>query len=107
MSRIDNLGTDDIYGNFVDNNHQHLSDDLAFMLRYMEENTFFGTEGLFAKAAVDPKVNITSITNSLLDILQSGNIEQRRHDVIAELHGKISLTKLSFGVTTNAFTLAS
>ncbi|MEI7919545.1 MAG: hypothetical protein WCH65_05085 [bacterium] len=36
--------------------------------------------------------------------MQSGNIEERRHDVIAELHGKIDVTKLSFGVTSNMLT---
>lgn len=41
----------------------------------------------------------------MLDIIQAGNIELRRHDVISGLHGKIALTKLSFGVTTSMFTL--
>jgi hypothetical protein len=31
-------------------------------------------------------------------------MEQRRHDLIAGLDGKIELTKLSFGVTSSALT---
>ena len=101
---IDSLKIDGVYGKFVTNNEQHLTDDLDFMVRYMDANKFFGTTGVLAKF---PKANITSSINALVDIIQSGNIEQRRHDVIANLHGKISLTKLSFGVTTNALTLKS
>ena len=74
------------------------------MVRYMDANTFFGTDGILTKF---PKANVTSSINALLDIIQSGNIESRRSDVIAGLHGKIALTKLSFGVTTNALTLKS
>ena len=61
------------------------------MVRYMDANKFFGTDGILSKF---PKANVT--INALLDIIQSGNIEQRRHDVIAGLHGKVALTKLSF-----------
>ena len=71
------------------------------MVRYMDANKFFGTDGAINKL---PQGNITSSINALIDIIQSGNIEQRRHDVISELHGKVELTKLSFGVTTNALT---
>jgi len=93
-----------MYGRFVTTNHQHLTDDLDFMVRYMQANNFFGANGLLKKY---PKVSATSSINALLDILQSGNIEQRRHDVIAGLHGKVEITKLSFGVTTSALTLKS
>ncbi|MEI6774070.1 MAG: hypothetical protein WCL18_04650 [bacterium] len=59
----------------------------------MDANKFFGPDGLLSKF---PKDKITSAINALLDIIQSGNIEERRHDVIAGLHGKVALTKLSF-----------
>lgn len=36
--------------------------------------------------------------------MESGELASRRNDVISGLHGKIELTKLSFGVTTNALT---
>lgn len=104
QKRIDDEKTDPTYGRFVSKNKQHLEDDLTFMVNYMDANKFFGTDGIFNKF---PKSNRTNSINALLDIIQSGNIESRRHDVIAGLHGKIALTKLSFGVTTNALTLSS
>lgn len=105
--RIATLKTDSTYGRFVETNEQHLTDDLTFMVRYMKENNFFGTDGLFSKISKTKDVNVVDMAKTLLGILQSGNIEQRRHDLIAGLHGSIKLTKLSFGVTTNALTLSS
>lgn len=105
MNHIDALASDDLYGRFVTSNREHLKNNLAFMVRYMEANKFFGTDGLFNKLSTTPWIDSTNMANTLVDILQSGNIEQRRHDVIAWLHGKISLTKLWFGITTNALTL--
>lgn len=93
--------SDSVYGKFVAVNEQHLTDNLDFMVRYMEANKFFGTNSIIKQF---PKTDITTAMNAFLDILQSGNIEQRRHDVVAALHGHIAITKLSFGVTTNALT---
>jgi hypothetical protein len=42
---------------------------------------------------------------TLISILQAGNIDLWRHNIIADLHGKISLTKLSFGFTSSFITL--
>lgn len=103
-NHIDKMKTDGTYGKFVTNNEQHLTDDLDFMVRYMERNKFFGAKWILTKF---PKANITTSINALLDIIQSGNVEQRRHDVITGLQGHIELTKLSFGVTTNALTISS
>ncbi|HMS90889.1 MAG TPA: hypothetical protein PKC87_01610, partial [Candidatus Absconditabacterales bacterium] len=105
MYNIDKLTNDKLYGKFVMSNREHLTNNLAFMVRYMEANTFFGTNGLFNKISTTPGIDSANMANTLLDILQSGNIEQRRHDVMTGLHGKLSLTKLSFGLTTNALTL--
>lgn len=104
QDRIDKEQIDTVYGWFVTKNKKHLESNLKFMVSYMDANKFFGADGIFIKF---PKVNRTNSINALLDIIQSGNIEQRRHDVISGLHGKIALTKLSFGVTTNALTLTS
>ena len=46
----------------------------------MDANNFFGKEGILTKF---PKANVTTSINALLDIIQSGNIESRRSDVIA------------------------
>ncbi|MEI7558850.1 MAG: hypothetical protein WCJ45_09050 [bacterium] len=66
------------------------------MVSYMEANTFFGENGIIKKF---PKDKITPSLNALLDIIQSGNIESRRSDIISALHGKVELTKLSFGLS--------
>ena len=104
LQKIVEWKNENVYGKFITNNEQHLTDNLDFMVRYMDANNFFGKEGILTKF---PKANVTTSINALLDIIQSGNIESRRSDVIAWLHGKVALTKLSFGVTTNALTLKS
>jgi len=43
-NHIDKMKTDGTYGKFVTNNEQHLTDDLDFMVRYMERNKFFGAK---------------------------------------------------------------
>jgi len=102
QNKIKSWKTEEIYGKFITNNEQHLTDNLDFMVRYLDANKFFGKNGLLSKF---PKANVTSSLNALLDIIQSWNIESRRTDVISALHGAVKLTKLSFGVTTNALTL--
>ena len=104
LKKIVDWKNENVYGKFITNNEQHLTDNLDFMVRYMDANKFFGKDGILTKF---PKANVTTSINALLDIIQSGNIESRRSDVIAWLHGKVALTKLSFGVTTNALTLKS
>lgn len=101
-NKIQQWKNDNVYGKFIENNTQHLQDNLDFMVRYMDANKFFWADSILKKY---PKISTTSALNALLDIIQSGNIESRRSDIIAWLHGKIALTKLSFGVTTNALTL--
>ncbi|MFA7298480.1 MAG: hypothetical protein WC010_02430 [Candidatus Absconditabacterales bacterium] len=103
-NHITALKGDGTYGKFVTKNEQHLTDDLDFMVRYMEANKFFGEAGIITKF---PKANISQSLNELVNIIQSGNIEQRRHDVMTGLHSSFDVTKLSFGVTTNALTLRS
>jgi len=90
------------YGEFIKNNMGHLTADLEFIVSYMDANKFFGDNGIFKKY---PKVKSEEAITALLNILQSGNIETRRHNVIAALHGKVAITKLSFGATTNALTV--
>ncbi len=45
--------------------------------------------------------------NELISIMQTGNMEQWRWDLLLNLHGKLDITKLSFGMTTKAITIAS
>ncbi len=104
LGRITGKKTDKVYGKFIANNEQHLIDNLAFIVRYMDANNFFWDNSILKKY---PQINTPNAINTLLDIIQSGNIESRRSDIIAWLHGKVALTKLSFGVTTNALTLKS
>lgn len=96
QARIDALQTDTTFGKFVTKNAWHLKNNLDFMVSYMEANTFFGENGIIKKF---PKDKITPSLNALLDIIQSGNIESRRSDIISALHGKVELTKLSFGLS--------
>lgn len=101
-TRIENYKNDTDYGAFVTTNEQHLKDTAAFMVRYMAANQMFGKDSILAKkTASEQKL----ACNTLLEILQSWAREQRRADVIAELHNKVKLTKLSFGVTTNTLTM--
>ena len=67
----------------------------------MDARDFFGPEGKIAQL---PQSTRKAAIISLVNILQSGIIEQRRHDVIMGLQGKIEITKLSFGLTTSALT---
>ena len=70
------------------------------MVSYMQMHNLFGPQSPILTSK-DPKQAATM----LVQILQAGNHDLRRHDVVAALHGKVDLTKLSFGVTTNALTL--
>ncbi|MCX6823629.1 MAG: hypothetical protein NT085_00680 [candidate division SR1 bacterium] len=92
------------YKKFVETNKQHLKDNLAFMIKYMEANKFFGDDGKIAQL---DDANKEIAMNALLDIIQSGSIETRRSNLIEGLHGHVALTKLSFGVTTSALTFSS
>jgi hypothetical protein len=41
LGRITGKKTDKVYGKFIANNEQHLIDNLAFIVRYMDANNFF------------------------------------------------------------------
>lgn len=86
------------YQKFIENNTQHLKDNLAFIIRYMESNKFFGEGNKIDKL---PKWNKTLAVNDLLSVMQEWNMDLRRHNVVAWLHGKLDVTKLSFGVTSD------
>ncbi len=86
------------YQKFIESNKQHLSDNLAFIIRYMDVNNFFGANNRIDKL---PKGNQTLAINDLLSVMQEGNMDLRRHNVVAWLHSKIDVTKLSFGVTSD------
>ncbi len=96
--------TDKTYWAFVTTNKQHLLDNMNFMVKYMAANKIFGVDSILAKKTLSEK---KLALNALIDIIQTWNREERRHDVIAGLHGKISLTKLSFWLTTSLLTAKS
>ena len=82
-----------IYREFIQNNRKHLESNRTFILNFIQANNLLED----INNADDP----AQALNNLTDILQSWSIEQRRHDLISHLHGKLSLTKLSFGVTSS------
>lgn len=98
--RITMATTDSVYGSFVQHNEAHLRSNVDFIVKYMDTHRLFGS----ASPLLTSK-NPQEAVALLVQILQAGNHDLRRHDVIAALHGKVDLTKLSFGVTTNALTL--
>gem|GEM_PF-1658622 len=68
------------YQTFIENNRQHLSDNLAFIIRYMDTNGFFGKNGKISKL---PAGNKTLAVNDLIAMMQEGNMDLRRHNVVA------------------------
>lgn len=98
---MDRLKTKGKYKKFIENNTRHLKDNLDFVIDYLDTNGFFGDKGKIALLENNKKAAL----QNLLTILQSGNREERRSNVISWLHEKISLTKLSFGITTSPATL--
>lgn len=93
--RIAHYKSTSMYKDFLANNNKEFHANKDFILEYIEQNNIM--------AALDGKTieEKRDAINSLLDVLQWGNIEQWRHDLIANLHGHVDLTKLSFGVTTS------
>ena len=110
QAKIDAEEKKDPYKKFVKNNEQHLKDNLDFIVSYMDANKFFSykdNSGTLIEGKITKLDNVTTSLNALLDIIQSGNIEQRRADLVNKLPEKVELTKLDFGVTTRALTLRS
>jgi hypothetical protein len=69
-----------LFAPFIKNNTQHLSDNLAFIIRYMDKNGFFKENGKINKL---PQANKTLAVNDLVAMLQEGNMDLRRHNVVA------------------------
>ncbi len=93
---------DGIFGKFVIANEQHLIDNMNFIIKYMKLNNFFWDKWIIKTY---PEATTLTSMKTLISILQAGNIDLWRHNIIADLHGKISLTKLSFGFTSSFITL--
>lgn len=102
QAKIDNPSKDS-YQRFIQNNKEHLTADLDTIIDYMEANNFFWPGGKIESLPQDKR---TIAINGLLDIMQSGSIVQWRQDVQSWLHDRVSLNKLSLGVTSNFFTLS-
>jgi len=99
--KIDRYKGDLTYGEFVTTNERHLKNNVDFIVRYMEANKLFGEDSFLAKKSSEEQ---RKSLDYLLLLLQTGCREARRHDVVAGLHGKIDITRLSFGITTRALT---
>ncbi len=89
---------DPFYGAFVQNNVQHLQDNISNIIDYMDAYEFFGDKKKIDTLA---DTNKKKALNHLLIILQGGNREARRQDIISNLHSNIAITKLSFGYVAN------
>ena len=79
---------------FISNNEHRLTDNVDFVVNFFK--TYKVLDTIPNK---DPKAIL-----SLISLLQQGNIEQWRSDILNNKNNKIDITKLSFGVTTNALT---
>ncbi len=99
--KINTNTSDPLFGKFITTNEAHLKNNAKFIVRYMEANNMFGEKSILKdKSPNQQKIAL----DGLFDMLQTGSREARRHDVITWLHGKIDITKLSFGITTSALT---
>lgn len=87
---------------FVEHNQAQLTKDAKFIVKYMSLNKLFSDESILKTKSNNEK---NQALNQLLIVLQTGNRNLRREEIISGWHGKLSLTKLSFGVTTNALML--
>ncbi len=101
QAKIDNPAKES-HQKFIENNKGHLTADLDTIIDYMQTNNFFWPGG---KIESIPENKRKVAINSLLDIMQSGSIVQWRQDVQSGLHGRVSLSKLSLGITSNFFSL--
>ena len=87
---------------FVENNQAQLMEDASFIVRYMALNKLFTQESVLNKKSATEKYKAL---NQLLTVLQTGNRNLRREEIMSGWHGQLDVNKLSFGVTTNALTL--
>ncbi len=87
---------------FVEHNQAQLTEDAKFIVKYMNLNKLFSDKSILKTKSNNEK---NQALNQLLIVLQTGNRNLRREEIISGWHGKLSLTKLSFGVTTNALML--
>jgi hypothetical protein len=78
--KIEGYKNDATYGEFVTTNEQHLKDNANFIVRYMEANNVFGETSVLSKKSNIEKLHALT---KLFKILQTGNREARRHDVVA------------------------
>jgi len=83
------------YSTFIETNKQRLLANADFVVSFLKANDALSQIPSDKKAAL----------NELIYMIQEGNMEQWRSDLLNNLHNKVDITKLSFGVTTNALTL--
>lgn len=83
------------YSKFIETNKQRLLANADFVVSFLKANDALKQIPSDKKAAL----------NELISMIQEGNMEQWRSDLLNNLHNNVDITKLSFGVTTNALTL--
>lgn len=83
------------YSKFIETNKQRLLANADFIVSFLKANDALTQIPSDKKAAL----------NELISMVQEGNMEQWRSDLLNNLHNNVDITKLSFGVTTNALTL--
>ncbi len=80
---------------FVKNNQNRLQENARFIVSFLKENQAIESISNKKPGAI----------NGLISIIQEWNIEQWRSDLLNNVNGKFDISKLSFGVTTNALTI--
>lgn len=93
-SNINKLSQAGKYEKFATTNKKILESDVDFVVSFLKANDVLK----------NIPGNKLSAIEELMNIVQNGNLEQWRSDVLNNLHNKTMLTRLSFGVTTNMLT---
>ncbi len=93
-SKIDSLKSW-IYKDFIIKNNKKLKENIRFVISYLEKSWVLREINNTYKSTKEKEAAIWS----LLRIIQQGNIDQWKWDVIMNLNWKIDLTRFSAGIT--------
>jgi hypothetical protein len=83
------------YRNFIENNTNKLTNDINQTITYLK------WLGIIDEIVASKKTNLEKqqAISSLLKIIQQGNIDQRKGDIIMNLHNDLKFTKFSAGLS--------
>ncbi|MDD3262355.1 MAG: hypothetical protein PHR61_00760 [Candidatus Absconditabacteria bacterium] len=84
-----------IYKDFIGNNLNRFKENIRFVVDYLEKSGIISEINSIYKNTKEKEDAI----GSLLRIIQQGNIDQWKGDVIMNLNGKLDLTRFSAGIT--------